>query len=109
MPDDLQLPVYLTGAEYVDLIRSLRSRFDVAAAGRLLTLLGIQQDLGKLIGHYSHGMKKKLQIATTLACNPRLLLLDEPFSGLDPQTHMILDVIIGEFRSSGARRARLNP
>lgn len=101
VPDDLQLPVYLTGAEYVDLIRSLRSRFDVAAAGRLLTLLGIQQDLGKLIGHYSHGMKKKLQIATTLACNPRLLLLDEPFSGLDPQTHMILDVMIREFRSSG--------
>lgn len=101
VPDDLPLPEYLSGAEYIDLVRNLRKEFDLAFAGELLELLGIADEMGKLVGQYSHGMKKKLQLATVFAQRPEVLILDEPFSGLDPRTHLILDTLIHEFKDSG--------
>ena len=57
-------------------------------------------DLGKPIKHYSHGMKKKLYMMNALLYNPELLILDEPFSGLDAQSTFALRELVNELCQS---------
>jgi ABC-2 type transport system ATP-binding protein len=54
-----------------------------ARAEELLETLELTADAGKLVGDYSHGMKKKLSLGCALIHGPRLLFLDEPFEGID--------------------------
>lgn len=68
---------------------------------RLSVLFGLQDDLGNLIGSYSHGMKQKLAIIGALSHDPKLLILDEPFVGLDPESTHALKTIMREMCDSG--------
>ncbi len=87
VPDEMALVEYLTIEEHLDLIRSL---FDVTEeeyrirSEQLLTLLDLRGERGKLVRNCSYGMKKKLSLALALLPNPKIIILDEPFEGLDP-------------------------
>jgi ABC-2 type transport system ATP-binding protein len=87
VPDDLALFEYLSIWEHLDLIRSL---FDLEAeafrhrSAQQLKLLGLSAAARKLVRHCSYGMRKKTSLAMALLPNPKILILDEPFEGLDP-------------------------
>lgn len=94
VPDaDNDLPDYLTGREYLLFIAAVHHLSAEAAGERIHSLLS-RFDLvsaeNRLIKGYSHGMKKKLQIAAALMHDPGLLVIDEPTNGLDPISVRIL-------------------
>ena len=104
IPDNPDLYDYITGIQYLDFVCDMygvsevdrRERID-----RLSSVFGIRDDLGGLIGSYSHGMKQKLAIIGALSHNPKLLILDEPFVGLDPESTHSLKMIMREMCDSG--------
>ncbi|WP_295013653.1 ABC transporter ATP-binding protein [uncultured Microbacterium sp.] len=83
-PDDLPLPGSLTGWELLRFHDALRGRNDAGRAGELAEMLGISDDLDGSVAEYSHGMQRKLQLVAAVMHEPGLLVLDEPFRGLDP-------------------------
>jgi ABC-2 type transport system ATP-binding protein len=87
VPDGLSLFERLSGAEQLRIHGQLYGLDRREAAGRadeLLAALELADDAGKLVGEYSHGMKKKLALGCALIHGPQLLFLDEPFEGIDP-------------------------
>ena len=87
VPDDPPLYDRLTGMETLEFtgrIQGLMPRDARGRAGDLLDLLGIEEAAETAVGEYSMGMKKKLSLGCALIHKPRLLFLDEPFSGIDP-------------------------
>jgi ABC-2 type transport system ATP-binding protein len=105
-PDDDSLIDELTGREYIEFVADTYN-LDVAAARTrasiiLHTLMFNESDLGILIRSYSHGMRKKLQLATTFMVEAPLALVDEPTNGLDPTTIILAKQIIQEARQHGA-------
>jgi ABC-2 type transport system ATP-binding protein len=86
VPDGLSLFERLSGAEQLRIHAQLYGLERHEAARRtdeLLAALELVQDAGKLVGEYSHGMKKKLALGCALIHGPELLFLDEPFEGID--------------------------
>jgi ABC-2 type transport system ATP-binding protein len=86
VPDGLSLFERLSGAEQLRIHGQLFGLARQEAARRadeLLAALELAQDAGKLVGEYSHGMKKKLALGCALIHGPELLFLDEPFEGID--------------------------
>ena len=93
IPDNPDLYEYLTGIQYLNFIADI---FDVSGSEREKRIkkeaddFGITSALGDLISSYSHGMKQKLAIIGALLHRPKLLILDEPFVGLDPEASLVL-------------------
>lgn len=93
IPDNPDLYEYLTGIQYLNFIADI---FEVSAAERQARIeaeaeaFEITSALGDLISSYSHGMKQKLAIIGALIHKPKLLILDEPFVGLDPKAALVL-------------------
>ncbi len=86
VPDGLALFERLSGAEQLRIhgqLFGLERREAGRRADELLAALELTQDAGKLVGEYSHGMKKKLALGCALIHGPQLLFLDEPFEGID--------------------------
>lgn len=89
VPDEHNLYEALTGLEYVNFIADI---FNVPKAereeriGRLAGLFGMEMRLNDKISSYSHGMKQKIGIISALVHNPDVWVLDEPMTGLDPQS-----------------------
>ena len=86
VPDGLSLFERLSGAEQLRLhgqLYGLERREAASRAEELLAALELTAEAGKLVGEYSHGMKKKLALGCALIHAPRLLFLDEPFEGID--------------------------
>ena len=80
--------------------------WDVAEAGRnridgLLRLLSLHSDRHAAISSYSKGMRQKVLLSAALLHNPDLLLLDEPFSGRDVSTGLVLRSLIQELAARG--------
>lgn len=100
--DDLPLPELLTGLEYVQTMARLRS-VQVSEAGLLeyFAALRMADAASDLIGSYSHGMKRKVQLIANVFHRPSLLILDEPFRGLDPETAALLRRVLTETASRG--------
>lgn len=101
VPDDLPLPEALRSPEVMALHRRLRTRFDHDLAEDLLELVGLADERDKYVGEYSHGMKRKLQLVIALAHGPRLLIMDEPMRGLDPEASIIVSTLLETFREQG--------
>lgn len=101
LPDDLPLPESLRLPEVLALHRRLRPVFDEALAAELVELVGLAGHRGKYIGEYSHGMKRKLQLVTALSHRPRMLILDEPMRGLDPEAGILLRTLLEVFTRQG--------
>jgi ABC-2 type transport system ATP-binding protein len=86
VPDGLSLFERLSGAEQLRIhgqLYGLARREAARRADELLAALELGDDAGKLVGEYSHGMKKKLALGCALIHGPELLFLDEPFEGID--------------------------
>lgn len=106
IPDNPDLYEYLTGIQYLNFIGDI---FQVPAGERRERIEQYAGDfeivpaLGDLIGSYSHGMKQKLAIVSALIHKPKLLILDEPFVGLDPKAAVVLKNVMRELcREGGA-------
>ena len=87
LPDDPKLYEYMTGIQYLDFIANVYGVSDAARAERTRIYSGrfdLNDALSQPIGAYSHGMKQKLAIISALLHAPKLILMDEPFVGLDP-------------------------
>jgi ABC-2 type transport system ATP-binding protein len=104
VPDPLLLFERLTGIEqlvHIGLLRNL-GRFETETRSRgLLEVLGLTEAADEAIGDYSHGMRKKLSLATALLHRPALLLLDEPFEGVDPVSAMTVRQVLDRYREAG--------
>lgn len=87
LPDNPDLYDFLTGIQYLNFIGDICEIPAAARTERITRYAGdfaLTADLGSPIGSYSHGMKQKLALISALIREPKLLLLDEPFVGLDP-------------------------
>ncbi len=80
--ENQDMPERLTVGEYLDYLRPFYPSWDKALEGTLLAQLRLPME--RRIGHLSHGMRMKMALACALPYRPKLLILDEPFSGLDP-------------------------
>lgn len=93
LPDNPDLYDFLTGIQYLTFIADL---YDLSQADRQARIgkygdaFELTGSLGSPIGSYSHGMKQKLALISALIREPRLLILDEPFVGLDPVASHLL-------------------
>jgi ABC-2 type transport system ATP-binding protein len=101
VPDELGMPETLSGGEFLDFVRSLYGVRDRSRAEVLVRVLGLEGALGRLIDEYSHGMKKKLRVVAALLHGPRVLVLDEPFGGLDPEAVINLKRLISSEKEKG--------
>ena len=104
VPEEPQLYTHLSGAEYLTMVAQLRNLPAKLAAQRidgLLQLFSLHDDRHASISGYSKGMRQKVLLAAALMHNPNLLLLDEPFSGLDVGSALILRSLIQELAARG--------
>ena len=93
VPEEPTLYPHLTGREYLQLVGRLRSlprRVLEAKMDELLRLVGLWDDRHSSLAGYSKGMRQKILLLAALLHNPELLILDEPFSGLDVNAALIL-------------------
>ena len=104
IPDNPDIYESLTGIQYLNFIADI---FKVSKNEREEKIkyysekFEINKALGDLISSYSHGMKQKLAIISALIHSPKVLILDEPFVGLDPKASFILKEIMKEFCNNG--------
>ena len=104
IPDNPDIYEALTGIQYLNFIADI---FKVSKKEREEKIkyysekFEINKALGDLISSYSHGMKQKLVIISALIHNPKVLILDEPFVGLDPKASFTLKEIMREFCNNG--------
>ncbi|MBR5871217.1 MAG: ABC transporter ATP-binding protein [Clostridia bacterium] len=104
IPDNPDLYEYLSGIKYLNFVADI---YGVSAAerteriARYADLFSITDDLAQPISTYSHGMKQKLAIISALIHKPKLILMDEPFVGLDPIAAHHLKAIMREHCDAG--------
>jgi ABC-2 type transport system ATP-binding protein len=105
IPDNPDLYEQLTGIQYLNFICDI---YRISAKDRneditkYSDLFEIKKNLGDLISSYSHGMKQKLALISALVRKPKLLILDEPFVGLDPKASFSVKEIMKEMCANGA-------
>ncbi len=105
IPDNPDLYEFMTGLQFLGFVSDV---FGVDAATReqrihhYAALLELTDALPQPIASYSHGMKQKLAVIAALVHEPRLLIMDEPFVGLDPKASHQLKVLMRELCDKGA-------
>lgn len=105
IPDNPDIYESLTGIQFLNFVCDM---YEVPKNARMERIqkysdkFEITQNLGDVISSYSHGMKQKLCIIAALIHNPKILVLDEPFVGLDPQAVFDLKEIMKEMCREGA-------
>ena len=104
IPDNPDLYDFMSGIKYLNFIADI---FGVSAADRKARiakyagLFELTDDLGQPIASYSHGMKQKLAIIAAWLHTPKLILMDEPFVGLDPKASHLLKGMMRELCDQG--------
>lgn len=104
IPDNPDLYELLTGIQYLNFISDL---YAISAEDRessikkYADMFSLSSNLGDMIQSYSHGMKQKLALISALIRKPKLLILDEPFVGLDPKAAHEVKEVMREMCSAG--------
>lgn len=104
IPDNPDLYEFMSGMQFLNFIADI---FEVSAVDRAsrikryADLLELTDDLGQSIASYSHGMKQKLAIISALIHEPKLIIMDEPFVGLDPKASHQLKQLMREICDNG--------
>ena len=104
IPDNPDLYEFLSGIRYLNFVADI---FEVPRKEReerihyYADLFELTGDLGSSVGTYSHGMKQKLSLIAALIHEPKLMLLDEPFVGLDPKAAHDLKKIMRQMCDRG--------
>ena len=104
VPEEPYLYNHLSGAEYLTMVSQLRNLPPRQTSERidgLLRMLSLYDDRHASIAEYSKGMRQKILIAAALMHNPELVLLDEPFSGLDVGSALVLRSLIKKLATRG--------
>ena len=106
IPDNPDLYEFMTGIQYLNFIADI---FGVSAADRKARIdryagiFELTADLAQPVSSYSHGMKQKLALISAWIHEPRLILMDEPFVGLDPKaSHQLKEMMREHCRQGGA-------
>lgn len=88
---------YLTGMDHLNFLKNIR-KLKQRTVDNAIELLKIGDYVNKRVGEYSLGMKQSLLLAMNVACDPKFMILDEPFNGLDPtaviRTRKILNALL---------------
>ena len=104
IPDNPDLYEFMTGIQFLNFVADI---FSVSAADRksriekYAGLFEITGDLNQPISAYSHGMKQKLAIISALLHEPKLIMMDEPFVGLDPKASHLLKEMMKDMCAKG--------
>ncbi len=105
IPDNPDVYEYLTGNQYLNFYADM---YKIGQEEReyqidqLARDFEIESALGDLVGSYSHGMKQKLVLISAFLHEPKLLILDEPFVGLDPKAYVVLKEKMHELCAKGS-------
>ncbi len=106
IPDNPDLYPFMSGTQYIKFIADVygvSAEKRKALTERYATELGLLSDLAQPISAYSHGMKQKLAVIAALVHEPKLLVMDEPFVGLDPKAaHILKEIMRGICDDGGA-------
>ncbi len=104
IPDNPDLYDFMTGIQYLNFIADI---FEISAGERqerikkYADIFSLTPDLAESISSYSHGMKQKLAIISAWIHSPKLILMDEPFVGLDPKASHLLKGMMREHCDNG--------
>jgi ABC-2 type transport system ATP-binding protein len=104
VPEEPNVYSHMTGREYLQLVGRLRGLARVTLEKRMDRLLGLfslWEDRHVVLSSYSKGMRQKILLCAALLHDPELLILDEPFSGLDVNTALVLRSLIRELSREG--------
>lgn len=104
VPEEAHVYTYLTGPEYLRLcgrLRGIAASVLEAKISRFLRAFGLDGDYHASLASFSKGMRQKILLAAALLHNPRVLVLDEPVSGLDVSTALVLRTIVRSLAKDG--------
>lgn len=104
IPDNPDLYEYMTGMQYLSFVADVfgvSSTLRKERTEKYAEAFEIKNDLTASISSYSHGMKQKLAVIAALIHNPKLIIMDEPFVGLDPKATFTLKEIMREHCKNG--------
>ncbi len=104
IPDNPDLYEFMSGIQYLNFVADIFGIDGDVRKNRIreyAELFGLTEDLAQPIRAYSHGMKQKLAIISALIHSPKLVIMDEPFVGLDPKAAHILKGIMREICNGG--------
>lgn len=104
IPDNPDIYPALTGIQYLNLIADffkVEKDLRKTLIEKYSKLLELENNLNSPISNYSHGMKQKLVLISAFIHSPKLIVMDEPFVGLDPKASFIIKNIMKEFVSNG--------
>lgn len=99
IPDNPDFYDYLTGIQYINFIADMNRVSETVRNKRIKSYseqFSIIDCLGNQIASYSHGMKQKLAIISAFIYQPKLLIMDEPFVGLDPEAVYVVKQMLKE-------------
>lgn len=105
LPDNPDLYEFMKGIDFLNFIADL---YDISGQerteriARYADAFGLTGNLGSPIGSYSHGMRQKLALISAFIRKPRLLILDEPFVGLDPSAAHVMKQFLAELCQNGS-------
>lgn len=105
IPDNPDLYDYMTGIQFLNFVADIfgvNGEIRQERIRKYADMFELTDDLGQMISAYSHGMKQKLALISALLHDPKLIIMDEPFVGLDPKASHLLKSTMRELCDNGA-------